>query len=226
MIHPSDDIMPDIKYTCIVFVFFLFTLGLAGCGEKPVSLASATPVPSPTAEPIPKLTQQSKDIPMFASNSPFQKEYRSPVQKEPKKLWARSILWEKAPELAVEKWLTDEPNTQGKYVLIEFWATWCSQCRKSIPELNRFHKTWGEKLAVIGLSDEPESEVSKMKTPAIEYYSAIDTQGRMKEELGVMGIPHVILIEPEGHVVWEGFPLLEGYELTDAVIEKIIHAKS
>jgi hypothetical protein len=53
----------------------------------------------------------------------------------------------------------------------------------------------------------------------------MDTQARMKKELGVSGIPHAIIIEPGGHVVWEGFPLLEGYELTEAVVQKILSAK-
>ena len=55
-------------------------------------------------------------------------------------MWAKSFLFAKAPALVVEKWLTDEPATQGKYVLIEFWATWCPPCRKSIPKLNEFHQ--------------------------------------------------------------------------------------
>ena len=44
----------------------------------------------------------------------------------------------------------------------------------------------------------------------------------MKDKLGVYGIPHVIIVEPNGYVVWEGFPLLEDYELTEEVVEKIL----
>ena len=52
--------------------------------------------------------------------------------------------------------------------------------------------------------------------------SAIDTQARMKNELGVIGIPHVIIVEPGGCVVWEGFPLLKDYELTDKVVAHVL----
>ena len=139
-----------------------------------------------------------------------------------KKLWAKSFLGQKAPDLVVEKWLTAQPDTKGKFVLIDFWATWCGPCRKAIPDLNKFHKKFGEKLVVIGISKESEEAVRKMKEPAIDYASAIDTQGQMNKQLEVKGIPHVIVIDPQGVVRWEGYPLLEGHELTEAVIEDLL----
>ncbi len=41
-------------------------------------------------------------------------------------------------------------------------------------------------------------------------------------EIGVWGVPHAILLEPEGYVVWEGFPLQKGYELTEELVDKIL----
>lgn len=141
-----------------------------------------------------------------------------------KKLWAKSFLGQKAPDFVVEKWLTNEPDRKGKYVLIDFWATWCPPCRKAIPELNAFHKKFGDKLVVIGVSDEPEEKVNALKDPKIEYFSAIDPQKRMNKALEVRGIPHVILVDPQGIVRWEGYPLLEGFELTEKVVAEVIRA--
>jgi len=139
-----------------------------------------------------------------------------------KKIWAKSFLNQKFPGLAVEKWLTAAPDIRGKFVLIDFWATWCGPCRKAIPELNGFQKKFADKLVVIGLSDESEAAVRRMTDPKIEYTIAVDSNAVTKKTIGVTGIPHVMLMDPQGYVRWEGFPFLEGYELTEQVVAGII----
>ena len=166
-----------------------------------------------------------KDIPRFATNSPFVADYNLPGETEEKRLWAQSFLWEKAPAFVVEQWLTPEPQMEGKYLLVEYWATWCPPCRRSIPVLNEIHRRFQDRLIVVGISDEPRENVLALEEPKIQYHLAIDTQARMKKALSVVGIPHAIVIEPGGHVVWEGFPLLEGHELTVEVIERILSAE-
>ncbi len=131
-------------------------------------------------------------------------DWGKPVEK---KLYAKNNFHNKeAPKLEVGKWLSEKPNTKGKFVLVDFWATWCGPCRRLIPELNEFSKTFADDLVVIGISDEPEAKVKAMKQPVINYYSAVDTDAKMKEEVGVQGIPHVLLIDPNGKVCWQGFP--------------------
>jgi len=197
---------------------------------KPASAASAAATapatapaePCPTPTTAPATNPAGGELKQFAAGSPFDVEYKPPKEVGGKRIWASSCLWAKAPRLEVEKWLSAEPNTDGKFVLIEFWATWCPPCRKSIELLNDLHKKFGKDLVVIGISDETEDAVRALNKPKIEYFSAIDTQARTKKELGVFGIPHVIIVEPGGNVVWEGFPLLKDHELTGKIIGKMI----
>ncbi|GGH10031.1 TlpA family protein disulfide reductase [Pedobacter zeae] len=139
-----------------------------------------------------------------------------------KRLWAKSILNEKAPDLVVEKWISKQPDTKGKFVLIDFWATWCGPCRAYIPTLNNLQKKYADKLAIIGLSNEAAEKVEAFDNPKINYFEAIDTKGVIKDSLQVKGIPHAILIDPKGIVRWEGFPLLQGNQLTEEVIKGLL----
>jgi len=144
---------------------------------------------------------------------------------EEQKLWAKSFLGKKGQTRVAEKWLGPEPKREGRWVLIDFWATWCPPCKKAIPELNAFHKRFGDQLVVIGISDEAEEVVRKMKVPTIEYFQAIAPGKRTYQEYEVKGIPHVVVLDPDGIVRWEGYPFLDGHELSAKVIEGLLPAK-
>lgn len=213
------------------------TAAQAQAQENPAPPAAETKAEKPAApeDAEPCITDPNADgpcvdsdkMPRFVNDSPFDVGPKPPMIKRERRLWADSWLWAKAPKLEVEKWLSDKPKTEGKYVLIEVWATWCGPCRRSISLLNELHKKYGDELVVIGICEEDEQAVKRLTkkypgVPEIEFYSAVDTQKRVKDKLGVWGIPHAILLEPDGFVIWEGFPLQPGYELTDSIIERVL----
>jgi cytochrome c biogenesis protein CcmG, thiol:disulfide interchange protein DsbE len=121
-------------------------------------------------------------------------------------LLAKSFLNRTAPELYVEKWISDAPDMKGKFVLVDIWATWCPPCRRAIPHLNELHAKYQDRLVVIGLSREAEREIRRMTEPQIDYAVASDTQGRTSQALEVKGIPHLLLIDPKGIVRFQGLP--------------------
>jgi len=155
------------------------------------ALGVAAPAKSPEAPPAVEAAPQRSDADNLIP---------------PHKIYAKSFLNQYAPELKVEKWLTPEPDTHGKFILVDFWATWCGPCRRAIPDLNTLSGIFKDKLVVIGLSGETEQEVLKMKNPPIAYSVAIDTEQRTSSVLQITGIPHALLIDPKGIVRFEGMP--------------------
>ena len=113
-----------------------------------------------------------------------------------------------------------KPDLEGKPLLLEFWATWCPPCRKSIPHLNEIHAKFKDRgLMVVGVTDEPNAVIRKFrKEVPMDYAVATDTGGRLNEKMGVSGIPHAFLVNKSGEIVWEGHP----GKLTDQDIEKIL----
>jgi thiol-disulfide isomerase/thioredoxin len=133
----------------------------------------------------------------------------------------RSLLGKQAPNLQLDKWLSEKPVLDGKFVLISFWAPWSTPCRQSIPELNALQKKYAEKLAVVGVSANSEAEINDMNEPKIEYASGLDAKAKLGAAAGVTSIPCVLLCDPKGLVLYQGHPAA----LTDKRLQVIL-AKS
>ncbi|MDR1924146.1 MAG: TlpA family protein disulfide reductase [Planctomycetaceae bacterium] len=149
-------------------------------------------------------------------------------------LWANSIKFKTIKEvlnapIQIEYWANEPPKDfAGKFVLIEFWATWCPACRRNLPLLEFFQEKYKKELTVISICETGKEELEKMTNAAVKFADmkvsvAVDTKRRFKDALGVTGIPHAVLIEPiNGTVLWEGMPTQINYELTDEKLGKIL----
>lgn len=147
----------------------------------------------------------------------------------PKRLWAESFLWCEAPKIEVESWYNQppKPGYEKKYILLEVWATWCPPCRRTLPMLNHWQEKYGDELQVIAICETGKKEIDELigdvKGKDLKFPVGIDLQKRTYKALGVFGIPHAIIIEPQyGCVIWEGMPNQPGHELTDQTIDKIL----
>lgn len=114
-------------------------------------------------------------------------------------------------------------SLKGKVVVVEFWATWCPPCRKSIPHLIELHEKHKDKgLTIIGLSDEGKDVVApfaeKMK---MTYVVGFGSQSG--GDYGVKGIPTAFVVGADGKLVWSGHPMQGDFE--KAIEEALAKAK-
>jgi len=134
--------------------------------------------------------------------------------------WGAGQLGDPAPALSIVEWVKGGPvdlaSGKGKTVfVVEFWATWCSPCRASIPHLTELQKKFKEKNVVfVGVSDEKPAVVKpfvEKMGAKMEYAVAVDkdraTSKAYMEAYGIDGIPHAFVVDKEGRVVWEGHPM-------------------
>jgi peroxiredoxin/YHS domain-containing protein len=130
--------------------------------------------------------------------------------------YAPSEFPREAPAFSLQS-LAGEPlsngSLKGKVVLLDFWATWCAPCRKSMPELQALHKKYAERgFTVIGVSiDEGKDGPSKVKkfvsSKKIAYPIALDSeQAPAWEAFKVKAVPAAFLLDQQGRVVaqWTG----------------------
>jgi peroxiredoxin len=102
---------------------------------------------------------------------------------------------------------------KGKVVLVDFWATWCPPCRKSMPELQALYDRYADRgFTVLGVSIDEGGPARVRKFVAgrrIRYPIALDHPERPAwERFRVKAVPAAFLVDQEGRIVaqWTGAP--------------------
>lgn len=90
---------------------------------------------------------------------------------------------------------------RGKWVILDFWGSWCPWCIKGFPELKEAYEKYKDELVIIGV-DCRESEkdwragVEKYQLPWVNVYNPSDS--KLTSEYAVPGYPTKAIISPEG----------------------------
>lgn len=95
---------------------------------------------------------------------------------------------------------------RGKYVLLNFWATWCAPCRKEMPQLSELQTEFGgdefEVLTIATGRNSPTGirkffdEIGVKNLPRHQ-----DPRQKLAAQMGIFGLPITVLIDPEGNEV-------------------------
>lgn len=113
---------------------------------------------------------------------------------------------------------------KGKYVLADFWASWCGPCKAEIPNLVELqNKFGGDKFTVIGINvwDEEDKFKASLTAEGINYpqiYIPRDNKDDATALYGIRGIPQIILFGPDGVIVQRN---LRGDAMKKLVEEKV-----
>jgi thiol-disulfide isomerase/thioredoxin len=103
-------------------------------------------------------------------------------------------------------------NFRGKYVLINFWATWCAPCIAELPYLREVQKKYGARsdFAILSLSvdktlAEPKDFVAKNNMSWTQGYLGELNSTSVPDSYGIGGIPALFLVDPEGRLIGRDF---------------------
>ncbi len=111
----------------------------------------------------------------------------------------------------------------GKYVLVDFWSPWCGPCKREIPNIKAVYEKYkGDKFDVLSIAvweREPvDVTISTAAALGVDW-NQINNAGSVPTEIyGIEGIPHIMLIGPDGTILRRG---LYGNALEEAVAEYV-----
>jgi len=100
-----------------------------------------------------------------------------------------------------------EKNTRGKYLVVNFWATWCTPCLKEIPAFVEFYNQNSNHVEILGLDYEPVNlpvinefvERFSINYPIILYTDTNDSEYSKFGE--IVGMPTTLIYSPDGELI-------------------------
>lgn len=117
-----------------------------------------------------------------------------------------------APPLAGITWVKGQAvESKGAVTVVEFWATWCPPCKASIPHLSKLQKAHGDKVRIVGLSNEERAVVEPFiaaQGEAMAYrVGIVDEADQARWRGDRTDIPFAYLVDAGGTVLWTGSPM-------------------
>ena len=96
-------------------------------------------------------------------------------------------------------------SLRGKWVILDFWGSWCSWCIKGMPKMKEYYAKYAGKLEILGVDcndtvEKWKAAVAKHEIPWLHVYWDKEKGDNPVELYGVQGFPTKVIIDPEGKV--------------------------
>jgi thiol-disulfide isomerase/thioredoxin len=126
---------------------------------------------------------------------------------------ASDVLGEKAPEFSLSdldgKHVYKLSDYKDKIVILDFWASWCAPCKKSLPKLNQLAKSNDDKIVILTISvDDDISNARKFKKLlGIDLIALFDAAKKVATDYDVPAMPTLFIINQKGvvHAIFDGY---------------------
>lgn len=117
---------------------------------------------------------------------------------------------------------TSEYVGKGKYVLVDFWASWCGPCRAEMPNVKKAYEQYKDKgfdILGISLDNKKDAWTGAISSMGLDWHHLSDLQGWKNagaQMYGIRSIPSTLLVGPDGTIVARD---LRGQALDDKLAE-------
>jgi len=202
------------EVTAMVDNFTKYVFAYADTAKSPVlSLFAATMAPLEVSKfeaPLTKLTKRFPNHKGLADALLYIKMQNVQPQAQQQQPGAKPAVGDMAPDISMND-VDDKPfslsQLKGKYVLIDFWASWCGPCREENPNVVTAYNGFKDKnFTVLGVSLDKNKQawIDAIKEDKLNWKHISDLQywGSAAVPLyGLDGIPFNVLIDPQGKII-------------------------
>lgn len=121
----------------------------------------------------------------------------------------------------------DFKKLRGKYVLIDFWASWCVPCRRSFPHMRDVYKKYkSDKFEIysVSIDEDKKAWLQAVKEEKNPWLQSLDTKNISQKGFAVTGVPSTFLIDPKGRIIAKevGFDPNGGSEIEKKLREVLV----
>lgn len=94
-------------------------------------------------------------------------------------------------------------SLRGKYVVLDFWGSWCTWCIKGFPKLKEYYAKYKDRLEIVGIdcNDTAEKWAAAVKKHNLPWLQVRSEDGITEDKFRIKGYPYKVLISPEGIVL-------------------------